>query len=175
MRPARVLAGGLIVALAVVSLSMWSSNPGSTESNSPGSTLGPLTSRSAVRASASSATTTADSAGPLDVVRNGLSAWGRFAVTGDLRDLDPWFASDGPQYARFVEEATGLRVGGPAYAVDIHSTALEVRGSRAFVRGRVTFARNEGPARSYDWTFTLERNGGSWIIWTVESRAQATS
>ncbi len=169
MRPTRVLAGGLIAALAVVILGTWKAGPGEARSQSDRSVVvGSVTTSSVPRDPVSSASVTTRPAGLVDVVRRGLSAWGRFAVTGDLGEVELWFATDGPQYARFVDEAGGARVGGPAYSVDLQSPEVEVKGSTAFVRGQVTFARAEEPSRSYDWTVVLERREESWVIWTVK-------
>lgn len=176
MRPARVLGGGLIVALAVALVGAWRFDPERTRRPDPALFVaGSSATSSPVPEPVSSVTATIDPAEPLDVVRRGLRAWGRFAVTGDLGEVDQWFDPNGPQFARFVEEAGFSRVAGPPYTVDIRNPNVDVNDSTASVRGRVTFTKaGEGP-RSYDWTIILERSDGSWIIWTVKGEPQATS
>lgn len=176
MRPARVLGGGLIVALMVIAVGAWRFGPDRTwRPRSQSVAVGSSTTSSPVPQPPSIATATADPPGPLDVVRHGLRAWGRFAVTGDLREMVQWFDPDGPQFARFVEEAGRPPAAGSPYSVDIQSPDVEVKGSTGLVRGRVTFARVGERPRSYSWILVLERSGGSWIIWTVKDEAQATS
>lgn len=176
MRPTRILGGGVIMALAVFAATAWRSEPGRVEGgDSRRIAVSSVVTAARIGDPDSSTTLEAPSGRLVEVVRQGLSAWGRFAVSGDLEQVAPWFSAEGPQYARFVEEATTPRVGGSAYSVGIQSPEVEEKGSRVLVSGRVTFARADQPTRTYDWTVVLERQHGSWVIWTVKDQAQATS
>lgn len=98
----------------------------------------------------------------LEIVEEGLSAWGRFATSGDLGEMTPWFHADGPQYARFVEEASDLLaspLGPPHYSVIL--TEEETEGS--VVTGRVVFARTGEPSQSFRWRIVVRDRQ----IWTV--------
>lgn len=165
MRPTRVVAGLLIALLAVVASSFLLSARNRFHAPMGGSTVASVmtsTSRQVVESITPSMEPVL-----LELVRHGLSAWGRFAVTRDMREVDPWFAHDGPQYARFLEEASRPEVDGIVYSVDIENSQVEVSGSRAWVKGRVTFARTTEGSFSYDWTIHLRRREATWLIWTV--------
>lgn len=113
---------------------------------------------------------------PLETVVEGMAAWGRFAVSGDLHDVGRWFAREGPQYARFVEEAEGLSagpVGGVAYTVTVEGTDESVDGDRASVSARVVFIRTGEPSQSFHWMVYLRRESGVWKIWTVDGQAES--
>lgn len=107
----------------------------------------------------------------LAVVEGGLAAWGRFAVTGDLSVLEPWFDIDGPQYRQLAaeaEELAAVALGPPPYsvvmfdAVVVEETADEVR-----LRGRVVFVRTGEASQSFDWEVVLRGGAGQRRIWTI--------
>lgn len=107
----------------------------------------------------------------LPVVEAGLAAWGRFAVTGDLSVLKPWFDVDGPQYRQLAaeaEELAAVALGPPPYsvvmsdAVVVEEAVAEVR-----VRGRVVFVRTGEPSQSFDWEVVVRGAAGQRRIWTV--------
>ena len=47
---------------------------------------------------------------PLEAAQDALDAWGRFAVTGDLGELDGHFHPDGPQSGLLTHPSSGCRV-----------------------------------------------------------------
>lgn len=123
-------------------------------------------------ATPSSAVPRADDPGA--VAAEGLAAWGRFAVTGDLAEMSGLFAADGPQMTRFEEEAGGFdRVDGPAYSVTFTEEERDVSGDEARLSGIVRFVRTGEPTQSFDWTIVLHRKDEEWTIWTVEETEPA--
>lgn len=171
MRPTRILGCGLIMALALVAATAWRSDLGRAEGEDPRSAaVSSFGSAARPTDPISSSAPEAPPGSPVEVVRLGLAAWGRFADSGDLGQVGPWFDPEGPQYARFVDEAAGPPVMGPAYMVDIDDPQVELVDSRALVSGRVTFVRPGEPPRTYDWSIVLHRTESSWRIWTVRSR-----
>lgn len=116
----------------------------------------------------------APDAGPRAVVEAGLAAWGRFAVSGHLAELEPWFDPEGPQYGLLAAEAPELAdapLGAPAYSVVMSDPVVYSSVSETLVEGRVVFARTGEPSQSWRWRVVLRARDGSWRIWTVEDLA----
>lgn len=105
--------------------------------------------------------------------RNALSAWGRFAVSGDLSDVSPYFTADGPQYWRFERNAPRLSahpLGAPAYSFDFPNPAIvPVRADRVIVRGTITFTRAGEQVRTFYWDLKMQWSESEqrWLVWTV--------
>ena len=112
---------------------------------------------------------------PLEAAQQALDAWGRFAVTGDLDDLDGHFHPDGPQYAQLRDEARAVRArsdGGPPYSFEIEDATVNAfHARRALLHVEVTLNRPGEPTRSLRWELDLvhEPHHG-WTLWTVTSR-----
>lgn len=107
----------------------------------------------------------------LALVDEGLAAWGRFAVSGDLGELEPWFDHDGPQYGRLASEAKELAaqpLGPPPYSVVMFDPVVEAVGDEVRVSGRVVFARTGEPSQSFDWRLIVRGPVHDRRIWTVE-------
>ncbi|HSJ35311.1 MAG TPA: hypothetical protein VLB85_09675 [Acidimicrobiia bacterium] len=105
---------------------------------------------------------------PVAVIRQGLAAWGRFAASRDLDDVEPWFAVEGPQYLQFIEEAaTAPAVGGPAYSVTFDPLEVDAADPDR-IRGRVVFVRTGEASQGFDWWIVLRRLDSRLQIWTVE-------
>lgn len=108
-------------------------------------------------------------------VEEGLAAWGRFAVSGDLDVLEPWFDNEGPQYGLLAAEAARLAaspLGLPEYSVTMSAPQVgEVHHGEASVEGRVVFARTGEPSQSFWWSVLVRRSKVGWRIWTVEEPA----
>jgi hypothetical protein len=101
-------------------------------------------------------------------VREALSAWGQFAVSGDLGSLAGYFDPAGPQYRQLASESVRLRaapLGGPAY--EFLLAEEEVSGD--VVDGRVTVRRPGEPDQVFRWSIELRRSGGRWLVWTVSN------
>lgn len=110
-----------------------------------------------------------DGPDPVTVIRQALSAWGRFAVSGDLAEVEPWFVAGGPQYEQFrTEAATPGSAGGPAYQVTFEALAVDPTDPNR-MRGRVVFARTGEPSQVFDWWISLRRRNGLLQVWTVEA------
>jgi hypothetical protein len=117
-------------------------------------------------------TTTSVVKTPIGAARDALSAWGRFAVSGDLDRLDGFFHPDGPQWRQLAAEAETLADGPPGpppYAVTIRRPVMVEWGrDRAVVRARVTFARRgETPQRNRWDLVMVPGDDGDWLLWTV--------
>lgn len=167
MRPERVGAGlvlaGLAAAIAVVSTG--------------GSGVAPVTTAARVVVTKAPATTPITAPPPsepvpdaLTAVEGGLSAWGEFAVSGDLKLLEPWFDPAGPQYVQLATEAKKLAVaplGAPPYSVVMIDPTVKEDGAESRVAGRVVFSRPGEAPRSYSWVVVVRRAGDRFRVWTV--------
>ncbi len=121
---------------------------------------------------AAPATVSAKEAALVKDAEGALAAWGRFAVSGDLRELDGWFVPDAPQHRILVEEAARLASappGPPAYIVRLTEPRVaSVTGRRAALRGDVTWTRPGEVDQRYQWEVVLRRSAdGRWALWTV--------
>lgn len=102
------------------------------------------------------------------IVRQALTAWGRFAVSRDLVEVEPWFAGEGPQYRQFIDEAAAApAVGGPAYRVTFDPLEIDAADPDR-IRGRVVFVRTGEASQGFDWWIVLRRVDSRLQIWTVE-------
>lgn len=109
--------------------------------------------------------------GVLWVVEEAMAAWGRFAVSGDLEEVEPFFVVDGPQYRQFVEEAAALAVappGPPPYRVLVETSNVVRDAAEAQVEAGVRFVRTGEPSQSFRWVVVLRIVGDDWKVWTVE-------
>ena len=112
---------------------------------------------------------------PLEAAQQALHAWGRFAVTGDLEELDGHFHPDGPQYAQLQDEAPavhGRSDGGPPYSFEIEDATVDaLHARRALLNVEVTLNRPGEPTRSLRWELDLvHQPHDGWTLWTVTSR-----
>lgn len=110
---------------------------------------------------------------PGRVLVEGMAAWGRFAVSGDLEVVAPWFSAHGPQWRQFESEAPGLAaepLGDPPYTVLVDNPVVAGHDSDERVEARVTFVRTGEASQTFDWVILLRREGGDWKIWTVDDR-----
>src|SRR5690606_20382554 len=115
MRPRQAAALAMTALLALAVVGPWRSGEqrGDAAAPDPGATVPPPPSPSApttVRSTmadttAVKATVPSGEQDAVAVIRQGLAAWGRFAASGDLGEVEPWFAVEGPQYLQFIEEA----------------------------------------------------------------------
>jgi hypothetical protein len=179
MRPRRIAALVLTALLAIGVLGATRSGEQSNdESAAPQGPVIASSSASAPSAAASLIVATSgvaaagieeDGPDPVTVIRQALSAWGRFAVSRDLAEVEPWFVVDGPQYEQFRTEA-GVpgSAGGAAYRVTFEPLAADpVDPNR--MRGRVVFVRTGEPSQVFDWWIVLRRRDGRLQVWTVEA------
>jgi Calcineurin-like phosphoesterase len=109
-----------------------------------------------------------------------LAAWGRFAVTNDLRHLRGHFWKNGPQYQdllRLAKLRAGRRPPGPPAYRFVLSSALVLTPSlnQRILQGRVQVSRPGERRQSYRWNIWMRRDataGGRWRLWTVETAAR---
>lgn len=178
IRPARLVAGGVVaglVALAIAAAGSSSPAPATVPAAQSTSTSRVQTTVSVapqpvetLAATTSARPTVASD--PLVVTEAGLAGWGRFAVSGDLAQLAPWFDPAGPQFELLAAEAPGLveeSSGSPPYAVTLFDPVVEEEGDTATIGGRVVWARTGEPSQSHDWRIVLRQRDGAWSIWTV--------
>lgn len=178
MRPRQAAALAMTALLALAVVGAWRSGEQRDDAAAPESrtTVTPPPSPSApttVRSTMADTTAVKATVPPgeqdvVAVIRQGLAAWGRFAASGDLGEVEPWFAVEGPQYLQFIEEAGAApAVGGPAYRVTFDP--LEVDGADPDrIRGRVVFVRTGEASQGFDWWIVLRRLDSRLQIWTVE-------
>jgi len=112
----------------------------------------------------------------LDATKAALAAWGRFATTGDLDSVRPYFAADGPQFARFQDEVDEHHAfGGPvayAFAAQSLEVGAPLRDGERVVRTAVTVTRPGEYAQRFDWELVVRQDAdGGWRVWTVRDRA----
>jgi hypothetical protein len=181
IRPARIAAVGLLVALVGGAFAVGgASGPQQVASPStavprpstevtPTITIGSTTVTTPAAATSTSAPVTGER-DVLSVVEEAMAAWGRFAVSGDLDEVEPFFAVDGPQYRLFVEEAVALAVappGPPPYRVSVETSDLVGDAAEARVEARVRFIRTGEPSQSFRWVIVVRRVGDDWKVWSV--------
>lgn len=114
---------------------------------------------------------THDGEDPVVAVASGaLEAWGRFGVSGRLDDVAPYFDPDGPQFARFRQEAPAIAAnpaGPPPYRFAMSDPSTERRGDGWVVRGPVVVSRSGEADQQYEWELVVRRRNGEWAVWTV--------
>lgn len=117
----------------------------------------------------------ANQAVPEDVVKaanDGLASWGRFAINGDLTEVQPYFVKDGPQYDRFETEANDIKskaVGGAAMEMKMSDPQGTQVGNDWLVRGSVSVTRPGEQAQNFPWELRMTRQSdrSPWQILTV--------
>jgi Calcineurin-like phosphoesterase len=110
-----------------------------------------------------------------------LAAWGRFAVTNDLRHVRGHFWATGPQYQdllRLAKLRAGQRpLGPPAYRFVLsRALVLAPSSDQRILQGRVQVSRPGERTQSYRWNVWMRRDtsvGDRWRLWTVEATARA--
>ena len=135
----------------------------------------PLAAEDASRAAAdASAPPAPPDAAVLDAARRALDAWGRFGVSGDLREVTPYFHEAGPQYRKFDSESAALRKdppGPPAYRFSLADPVIRVTGAERVVGGRVIVTRAGEDPQSFNWEIVLRaKREETWMVWTVRDR-----
>ncbi|HEY2960605.1 MAG TPA: hypothetical protein VGM21_20740 [Actinomycetota bacterium] len=104
-----------------------------------------------------------------------LTAWGDFAVTGDLAKLDDTFWKEGPQREELAKEASGLKskhLGSPPYKFALApSRVLGAPEGQKIVRGTVKVSRPGEQEQTFQWDVYMRKVPGSnperWRLWTV--------
>ena len=118
----------------------------------------------------------AEDAKVVAAAQSALTAWGKFAVSGDLSELDDTFWKQGPQYKRLATEVPGIRkrnAGPPPYQFTLTPRRLlpGPAGQRV-VRGSVRMSRPGEPTQSFSWDIYMQRVPGAghpWRLWTVDT------
>lgn len=105
-----------------------------------------------------------------------MSAWGEFAVTGDVADVAAHFAADGPQYRLLANEARQMEVARPSepYEVETSGVVESLSAERARVRAAVVWRHAAEAERRWEWFIDLRRAGPrtGWSVWTVGAERQ---
>lgn len=95
-----------------------------------------------------------------------LQAWGVFAGSGDLGDVEDFFDHSGPQWAVLEEEAGSV---GTPFEAELDEHSLELADGTSVVTGRVTVVAGD-ESLSADWQIELRSDAqGEWLIWSVSS------
>lgn len=104
-----------------------------------------------------------------------LSAWGEFAVSGDLALLDPHFAAAGPQLAQLATEAGTIAAGPPGpppYLFEVTDYGgVAVDGGVAEVVASIRLTRPGEEEATFRWRIELRWDPAAsrWQLWTVTS------
>jgi hypothetical protein len=107
--------------------------------------------------------------------RRAMTAWGEFAISGDLSKLTSTFWKDGLQYQKLTKEAPGLKqkdTGPPPYQFTLTpSRVSNAPGGMKIVRGTVRVTRPGEQPQTFKWDIYLKRVPESspevWRLWTV--------
>ena len=103
------------------------------------------------------------------------SAWGRFAVSGNLATLADHFVEDGPQYRKLMAEAVGIKAsasGGDAYQVVTKGNVVDSGETAAVVRADVVWKRDGESDQTLDWLVDLRKGPNQrWQVWTIRTAA----
>lgn len=101
-----------------------------------------------------------------------LAAWGRFAISGDLTLLEPFFDPSGPQYRRLVSESEALQsdpLGEPPYTVVLGPAQITADDDgRPAIEGPVTFLRAGEVSQTFLWRMVFTQVGEGWALWSVQ-------
>jgi hypothetical protein len=115
----------------------------------------------------------------LAAARAALSAWGRFAGSGDLTVLSRHFHEDGPQYRQLVDEAPRIaaaRLSAGEYQVVSDGMVKSLSADRAEVRATVVWQRPGESDQRKVWSIELRNSRGeNWAVWTVRSARENAS
>lgn len=105
--------------------------------------------------------------GEIEAVEEAMTAWARFADTGDLATVAGIFAKDGPQFRQLSAEAARAagRGGAPYLFVLSDPTVLQP----GLVRGSVVVSRNDETDQVFLWDIELRAIDGRWQVWTVRT------
>lgn len=109
------------------------------------------------------------------VASGALQAWGRFAASGRLEELTPFFDADGPQFAQFRREAAELAAhpaGTTAYRFAMSDATAEHQGGDWVVRGPVVVSRPGEADQRFTWELVVRQKGESWTVWTVRDSGE---
>ncbi|MBK5267264.1 MAG: hypothetical protein JJE47_07500 [Acidimicrobiia bacterium] len=161
---------GLAVSLGVVA---WAGGPkpGSDEGLGNATTIpGATTPLSSAPRSTSTVLSDASIGDAVRVgVREALTAWGRFAGSGDLADVEEFFDPHGPQWSVFEEEA-GLV--GTSFMAEVEEESLTIDGRSAAFVASITFVAGGGESLRAKWEIELRPDpDGRWLIWSVRDLA----
>lgn len=111
--------------------------------------------------------TGAELAGEIEAVEVAMTAWARFAQTGDLARVAGIFAEDGPQFQQLSAEVEGAAGrGGESYLFVISDATVLQPG---LVRGSVVVSRSGETDRVFLWDIELRSIDGRWQVWTVRT------
>ena len=104
----------------------------------------------------------------LAATRAALDAWGVFASTGVVDDLDGTFEESGPQYQQLVQESGGIVAVEGVYVVTLEAEEITVTDDSATVSGHVGFGLNAPTDETVFWNIFMVRMNGVWRLSAVE-------
>lgn len=162
----------LVVVVVLLGALVWSSTRSGAEheAEAPSATPPTTAPSSAPTTTAAPATTsTVRAPGPIESARMALVAWGRFAGSGDLRELDGYLAPDGEQYEQLRTEAGSIRAG-ESYRVLLENASVSDSGSGiTTVTGDVVWARPDQPDQRFRWAIDLRCEAAACLLVTVRT------
>lgn len=113
---------------------------------------------------------------PVGATRTALTAWGDFAITGDLTRVRLLFSAGGPQLNQLEDEAARItRPADPSvrgYLVTLSEPSTSVHATTATVTGMVVWTHPDEPDQTYRWAIEMHKaDDGTWRLFTVRSVA----
>lgn len=102
-------------------------------------------------------------------VAEALGAWGEFAGSGDLADVEGFFDPHGPQWSVLEEESGST---GTSFSVVVEEESLVLEGRSAIFLASVTFVAEGAESLAAEWHIELRMApDGRWLIWSVRDLA----
>lgn len=113
---------------------------------------------------------------PVEATRTALTAWGDFAITGDLTRVRLLFSAGGPQLTQLEDEAARITRPAdpsvPGYLVTLSEPSTSVHDTTATVAGTVVWTHPAEPDQTYRWAIEMHKaDDGAWRLFTVRTMA----
>lgn len=109
----------------------------------------------------------------VDAANKALTAWGKFAINGDLDEVKPYFVNNGNQYERFKAEADTIKAqtaGGPAMVFTLQRVQdVKVNDNVWLLKGIVTSVQEGKKPQQYPWELRMIRKNSKdkWRLFSV--------
>lgn len=99
-----------------------------------------------------------------------LVGWGRFATTGNLEEVRPYFVTDGTQFQRFESESRSLQdapPGGQPLTMTASNESAQQAGSDWIVQADVLVSRQNEQDQAFRWEMRVVRAQDTWQISSI--------
>lgn len=174
----KLIGAGVVVALAGFAVFMFLTFTGGDDSDNvataPTTEVTEAPSESPEDTSTDGSLLATEAAAPAEVVEglnSALAAWGKFAVSGNLDEVRPYFAANGTQFRSFESEATSLQAappgGAPLNMTMTNPTTLRASDDSWIVQGPVSITRQGEQDQTLNWRIQMQETDGVWQVATV--------